>query len=630
MESIGERIKLKRKLVSLTQLELANQLNVTDRAVSKWEQGNGNPDIILIPKIAKLLNVTTDYLLSGNEPEDKIIFMSKIELCAKNDDPSILMNFNSYSASIKDETGHSLMDYVKQYDSNNVLKALIDSCERESDYKNLFNFKDYIYEEELIELLTKLVPLNLERKVLQGLGSKELIFFDNFYTQNDRYFKRRTLNHKIDVEECFNKIFRYLVANYSTLPIEQKEYYFELDGDGGLERTKCWSYAYSNFIEIAYDCDKVLFEKFINRIDKSNSFIQKEIENITHKYKFSQYKDHYITELTKKYANKIYVSNVVFDKIISVLNFEYASKINKYIFRPFSEREIKLKMIEISPESTETDLLKFKYVIDGILNIDALLSDFKFNENDDDLLGKLKDAKLNLKLIYEHIINNNPIHHSEAILALLDRKDLKDVYEYSFDHGFTFIANKLLYKQTDNFEQDIIDFFTTKDNKSIYSSLNLIEFRKLKKEKLDNWLKKIEDKIEEITQSNHIANEYNKIKSEVTADFISSLIQIGDFEKIAVKLCVRLETIFKYKYGFQGDLNDMISQLKLHKKTIQKDDGWGYMQDYKVDKYDKSVFDTLYKIRTYRNSVVHSNTKSEQINEIDVKSCISIINELDN
>ena len=67
MESIGERIKLKRKELNLTQLELAKKLNVTDRAVSKWEQGEGNPDLTLIPEIAKILNVSLDYLIIGKE-----------------------------------------------------------------------------------------------------------------------------------------------------------------------------------------------------------------------------------------------------------------------------------------------------------------------------------------------------------------------------------------------------------------------------------------------------------------------------------------------------------------------------------------------------------------------------------
>ena len=120
METIGDRIKSKRKEAGMTQLELASKLNVTDRAVSKWEQNEGNPDISILPRIADLFNVTLDYLMTGIEPKKEVIIMSKIELCAKNDDPSMIKSLPSNT----DENGKTLLDYVKQYDSKKVLKAL--------------------------------------------------------------------------------------------------------------------------------------------------------------------------------------------------------------------------------------------------------------------------------------------------------------------------------------------------------------------------------------------------------------------------------------------------------------------------------------------------------------------------
>ena len=39
MNNIGDRIKQKRKELGLTQIELSAKLNISDRAVSKWEQG---------------------------------------------------------------------------------------------------------------------------------------------------------------------------------------------------------------------------------------------------------------------------------------------------------------------------------------------------------------------------------------------------------------------------------------------------------------------------------------------------------------------------------------------------------------------------------------------------------------
>ena len=69
MASIGERIKIKRKELGLTQAELGEKLNISDRAVSKWEQGEGDPNLTIIPDIAKILGVSLDYLLLGKEDE---------------------------------------------------------------------------------------------------------------------------------------------------------------------------------------------------------------------------------------------------------------------------------------------------------------------------------------------------------------------------------------------------------------------------------------------------------------------------------------------------------------------------------------------------------------------------------
>ena len=63
--SFGTRIAELRNISNITQLELAEKLGVTDRAVSKWETGSGYPDIALLPQISDIFNVSIDYLLRG-------------------------------------------------------------------------------------------------------------------------------------------------------------------------------------------------------------------------------------------------------------------------------------------------------------------------------------------------------------------------------------------------------------------------------------------------------------------------------------------------------------------------------------------------------------------------------------
>lgn len=62
---IGKFIAQRRKLQNLTQLQLAEKLDITDRAVSKWETGKALPDTSLMLELCQILGITVTDLLSG-------------------------------------------------------------------------------------------------------------------------------------------------------------------------------------------------------------------------------------------------------------------------------------------------------------------------------------------------------------------------------------------------------------------------------------------------------------------------------------------------------------------------------------------------------------------------------------
>ena len=68
---IGKFISLKRKEKNLTQSELAEKLNITDRAVSKWENGVCLPDVGTMPELCNLLDISINDLFSGEEVDMK-------------------------------------------------------------------------------------------------------------------------------------------------------------------------------------------------------------------------------------------------------------------------------------------------------------------------------------------------------------------------------------------------------------------------------------------------------------------------------------------------------------------------------------------------------------------------------
>ncbi len=55
----------------MTQLELAEKLNYSDKAVSKWERGESIPDVITLKIIADIFGVTVDYLLEEHDSDEK-------------------------------------------------------------------------------------------------------------------------------------------------------------------------------------------------------------------------------------------------------------------------------------------------------------------------------------------------------------------------------------------------------------------------------------------------------------------------------------------------------------------------------------------------------------------------------
>lgn len=119
--SIGKTIAELRKEKGWTQAELAQKLQVSDKAVSKWEKDIGIPSVEFFPMLAALFGVSIDYIMTGKSSESEIIFMSKAKFCAKNDDVSML---DAIDIRVKDEDGKTLIDYIVEFQSIKVFVAI--------------------------------------------------------------------------------------------------------------------------------------------------------------------------------------------------------------------------------------------------------------------------------------------------------------------------------------------------------------------------------------------------------------------------------------------------------------------------------------------------------------------------
>ncbi len=110
---IGAFIAARRKMTNLTQAKLAEKLNITDRAVSKWETGKALPDSSIMLELCEILRITVNDLLCGEvvtmdhynkeleknllemlkqkEESDKKLLRTEIVLCLATGIPCLVM-----------------------------------------------------------------------------------------------------------------------------------------------------------------------------------------------------------------------------------------------------------------------------------------------------------------------------------------------------------------------------------------------------------------------------------------------------------------------------------------------------------------------------------------------------------
>ena len=75
----GMMISSLRKERGMTQLELAEKMGVTDKAVSKWERDLSFPDINSIPKLAEIFEISVDELMQGKTETKESMNSNKAE-----------------------------------------------------------------------------------------------------------------------------------------------------------------------------------------------------------------------------------------------------------------------------------------------------------------------------------------------------------------------------------------------------------------------------------------------------------------------------------------------------------------------------------------------------------------------
>ena len=701
-KKVGERIKELRSKVGWTQAELADRSGFTPQTVSNWESGSREPDIDTLIKLSSLFNVSLDYLLSGKEQEEKVVIMSRIEMAAKKDDPSIIQDLGWSTNYTKDENGKCIMDYVMQYKSKKIFEVMLNSCSHQSHYDVLFNCAYFSkYQNRNLKVIEFLLPFGKELEFAKAYGLGEIRLLNEF---TPAFINQRAYGAKAKDEllETYKSIFKYLTDNYGKLTDSRRDYYFASNQEKA-NRKNCWSYAFPYFVDFALkDGNTALFNELIKKMEAGFEEFKTRAEEMRRQgynehqiYRDNQYM---FLERPLEESYQYAIQNGLFNE---------ARTINGLLEKAHPEKEIRLAEMKSSSDVKIKDRLIYEFTRDYLLDYRAMLNSdtvvVKGPSKEEDKDKYLENLLKQYKETYKEVLSESSVSYLELAYRGVASKNLKMLYRFAVDNGWGELEHLIVNGDTDNLlsllrkymilkgeeiseqdfydgnihrrgkgiatrvfqnnrtrEEDEIGFhldsdFKKKLDKWYEKGLLFVDqdvpvkvadaikfFDKVKDDIVSKWAEDIENNIQSLKTRKKNEAEYNRIKAEITSEYLTSLIKKGDEEKATIKLCVRLESILKYKFHYEGDLFTMLdsffgNQLAFVEAYKPYDD---YDNNYRYDmeKYEKQMelnrvheewTKYLSKLRMRRNSIVHSEKNDVDFSTDDLIRCINIVESID-
>lgn len=487
---IGDTISQLRKEKGWTQAELASKLLVSDKAVSKWESNKGEPSIEFLPILAQLFDVSLDYLMTGKEKEDKIITISKLELCAKKDDVDMYKNLK-LALNYKDENGKTIFDYVFQYESCEIFKTLMNCEQFLTNYNNDRKFLENFY-----YMRIKCNDITVIRDLIR------LDYIDS------------TINHHLDNFE------KHIGYNGSRLISVPRQIISERIIDLILYGTKTSQYIkeamLSNHIEKQnnYYSPAISFPYLINyAVQKEDIRLSKILLNKAIGINQNNANIEYYPGC---YIGFVDIPKSTFDKMLEIENYE---------------------LIELANNCNK--IYKEKYINNSLYKNDAyMLSNYDIEANKIKHNNKLSKKEKDLQLcihnglvcldelialndydLYEKALKKYPANEYEVIFKAINDKDYKKIFEYAVQHSITGIIDAIRNKKLDLIEEKFCKYIRSKHSPS-YGSNKIILSSDINKEyytiyKRNFGLLNIKDKDNELSYQKFIDMKNKVILSKV-------------------------------------------------------------------------------------------------------------------
>ena len=630
MATIGDRIKEQRKRLGFTQAELGKRLNVTDRAVSKWEQNEGNPDISIIASLAAVLNVSIDYLLTGKIPEEKVIIKSPKEMLLETDDPQYLEKIRASDLNIVEMYENKLVNTFGYLVDNEKIRAYCSSS-RYSGYN------DYIT--EILYLL--LISNRLDK--IKIFGFNDIGFAD------DKEFTEEMLDAFVSDERVSDATREYVLTIHCRELISVNQGYVK--NTDSFHQYGNWQTLYPRIL------GKYVAVKKWDWVNRLLDLIESINKPGAEKYQTLK-KNHEEAHLQFKPSGAEYggikviaISSKTLDILLDEKQYDLlqkANSINESIDQyTISKRTIDLKKMQNST-ATLKEKLVFEFVQNGILgysnmmNRDVEIDGMKAEDGDqwfEALLHQYKD-------LYHEILLENPISLIELAYRSVAEQNLSALFRVAVDYDikalidammegnpkkilsvakelFIYTEKKLepynrgqtLYKISGKWDtckygyglQEIPDASVIPSD-----TAEAIQFFNQIKEKIfEDWVEYIESQIGSLQKKKENFETYNKVKSELTSEYFEKEIAGGNLDAAIIKACVKLESILKYCYHYEGELSVMLAN---------------FFDEHETEELLKKQ---LSKLRMKRNSIVHAENNSIDFTIDDLRSCLAIIADLE-
>lgn len=619
--SIGKTIAELRRAKGWTQSELAKKLDISDKTVSKWENESGNPDLAIFPEIAKIFDVTVDYLMTGKTIEPKIITISKAELCAKNDDISLLEDIDFAQ---KDENNKCIIDYISQYESLNVFVELCSKNKKALSSFDIITAIRFCLISNNLEILNN-VSFKLNRSSFEFTSPYDIM---RLLPAEDK----KSFNGTIYSDLCIlpNDLFETVVTDKR---INNSTINFLL---GKQQNRECvWYHVFPYLIDVCYKNNNThLLEMLISLSEENNQYAYENYKDRT-SYTYSYF---FINARNNKGHGVVRILAKTLDEAFARNDFELVERfntINKNIMnyspgfkcKIISDDELRIARLKLDKSVSEDEILVQSSIHYGIIYIDELL--------------KVSDLKL-----IENALNTYPISKFEQEYATylnlqqtFDKDNWRTIFEYAVDHNDDTLAQYLINGQKSQIESwlgnkqnlnkqfaysgsSISSFIA--QNEPLNPNKKYLKLRNNKNRSLPITLTSINDYIflckKQIVDDLKISRSTDSIVAELNEEFFRTELNKGNKELVAIKLCVRMEAVLKSKYHYEGDFSEMLEKYCSKYGTHEQDDGWGY-NEWITEKF----VPYLQKLRRYRNSIVHSEKNVSDMTNSELEFCIQYI-----